>query len=389
MRFFFYFLIFIFPFKGFAQADSSHIRVSLLTCSPGEDLYSTFGHTAIRVTDSISHSDIVYNYGTFDFNDNGFYLKFIRGKLLYCLSAERFNDFRDEYQMDNRSITEQELNLSTSEKSVLVQKLAINMLPQNRYYKYDFFLDNCTTRPRDLIVNLKKSLPPLSSVMPAGTSFREAFHVYLNNSKAWWSKLGIDILLGARCDAVMTTAQQQFLPDNLMKALDSSSPEHQYVISEKQLYDIPAPVISKAIFTPMFVFSLLLILIVVISSLKNNVAGSFIRGFDGVLFFFTGLLGICLVLMWTATDHQMCRNNFNLVWALPSHFVMAFFTNSKKKWVKKYFAFTALLMMALLISWFFLPQQMNNALLPLVVLLLFRATKIFYRKDANPLSNLV
>src|SRR5688572_5190767 len=110
------FLIFIFSFLQ-AQTDTSHLRISLLTCTPGEDLYSTFGHSALRVTDSAGNDDIVYNYGTFDFREPGFYIKFIRGKLMYYLSTEDFDSFRDFYRSENRGITEQVLHLTSSEKN--------------------------------------------------------------------------------------------------------------------------------------------------------------------------------------------------------------------------------------------------------------------------------
>ena len=100
-----------------ADRDTSRMRISLLTCTPGEELYSTFGHSAYRVVDSNGITDIVYNYGTFNFNDEGFYLKFIRGKLLYYVSTENFRDFVSDYKADNRGITEQVLNLSGPEKN--------------------------------------------------------------------------------------------------------------------------------------------------------------------------------------------------------------------------------------------------------------------------------
>jgi hypothetical protein len=138
---------FLLPLTSFAQ-DSSHIRISLLTCTPGDELYSTFGHSALRVTDSSSVSDIVFNYGTFNFDDPGFYIKFIRGKLLYYVSTADFPDFKEEYQNTNRGMTEQVLNLSAPEKLALMHFVYNNAKEQNRYYQYDFFLDNCTTRLR-------------------------------------------------------------------------------------------------------------------------------------------------------------------------------------------------------------------------------------------------
>ncbi|HQW83649.1 MAG TPA: DUF4105 domain-containing protein [Ferruginibacter sp.] len=357
---------------AFAQ-DSSRLRISLLTCTPGDELYSTFGHSAFRVIDSNSVTDIVYNYGTFNFDDDGFYLKFVRGKLLYYVSTEYFSDFKDLYQSTNRGITEQALNLSGQEKINIRNFLNENLKEENKFYKYDFFFDNCTTRLRDILKKQHDSTFTQTLVMPAGSRFRQAIHQYLNMNQKYWSKLGIDILLGAPCDAVMTNEQMDFLPDNLMKSLDSS--KHHDILSSQKLYNLPITENNKISFTPFIVFTLLLIFIILISLTKNKFAQAFLQGFDGLLFFITGVLGCILIFMWTGTDHQMCKNNFNLIWAWPTHIIIAFFVSSKKEWVKKYFKFTTVALMAVLISWFFLPQQMNNGLLPVVLLLIYRSAK--------------
>ncbi len=356
--------------------DSSHIRISLLTCSPGEELYSTFGHTAIRVTDSNSVNDIVFNYGTFNFEAPGFYTKFIRGKLLYYLSAEKFEDFVFAYQADNRSIREQILNLDAEEKINISEALYNNIKPENSSYKYDFFFDNCTTRPRDLLLKYKKNAPVFNAVMPENTRFRQAIHLYLDQNQKDWSKLGIDLLLGAPTDAVMTVAQSQFLPDNLMKTLDSSNQKQQWVLSASNLYPMEKTSSSQSFFTPVIVFSGLFLAIFFIGFSNNKTAKAFLQGFDGIFFFILGAMGILLIFMWTATDHAMCKNNYNLLWALPTHAALAFFINSKKSWVKKYFNFTAIAGFLLLVAWFFLPQQMNNALIPIVLLTIYRSYKI-------------
>ncbi len=361
----------------FAQ-DSSHLRISLLTCTPGNELYSTFGHSAYRVVDSNKTAnddwrDVVYNYGTFNFDDNGFYLKFIKGKLLYYVSAEYFSDFKYLYQSTNRGITEQVLNLTAEEKITIQHFLNENLQEENKYYKYDFFFDNCTTRLRDILKKYNDSAFTKTYVMPKGSRFRQAIHQYLDKNNKDWSKLGIDILLGARCDGMMTTEQMEFLPDNLMKSLDSS--KNPIVLSSQDLYPIDTDQSGKNMFTPFVVFALLLFSIILIAMAKNKLAQIFLQGFDGLFFFLIGVLGIILVFMWTSTDHSMTKDNFNLIWAWPTHAVMAFFVNSKKTWVKKYFKFTAVALMAVLISWFFLPQQLNNGLLPLVLLLIYRSVK--------------
>ena len=364
-----------------AAQDSSRLRISLLTCTPGEELYSTFGHSAYRVIDSNSVTDIVYNYGTFNFDDDGFYLKFVRGKLLYYVSAWNFQDFKYDYQTTNRGITEQVLNLSAAEKITIRHFLNENLKEGNKYYKYDFFFDNCTTRLRDILKKQHDSSFCQKPVMPPGSRFRQAIHQYLDKNGKDWSKLGIDILLGQPCDAVMTAEQMQFLPDNLMKSLDSS--DHPMVVSSQNLYSIQEDKNKNSFFTPLVVFSLLLIIVVLIGFIKNKsdsyrIAQAFLQGFDGLFFFLTGTLGIILILMWAGTDHTMCKNNFNLLWAWPTHSIIAFFVSSKKTWVKKYFKFTAIALIIVLISWFFLPQQMNNGLIPIVLLLIYRsAAKAF------------
>ncbi len=380
IRLFPFFLLFGFHFLVFtsvAAQDSSRLRISLLTCTPGDELYSTFGHSAFRVIDSNAVTDIVYNYGTFNFDDPNFYIKFARGKLLYYVSTEYFNDkdgywgFKSLYQYTNRGMTEQVLNLTAAEKRTILDFLNNNIKEENKYYRYDFFFDNCTTRLRDILKKEHDSSFCRKPVMPEGSRFRQAIHQYLDRNGKDWSKLSIDILLGLPCDAVMTAEQMQFLPDNLMKSLDSSA--HPMVLSSQNLYPF-TPVGNKSFFfTPLLTFSLLFAFIFLLGFAKNKFVQASLLGFDGLFFFLTGMLGIILILMWTATDHPMCRNNFNLLWAWPTHAVIAFFVSSKKNWVKKYFSFTAIALTVVLISWLFLPQQMNNGLIPLVLLLIYRS----------------
>lgn len=356
--------------------DSSHIQISLLTCTPGDELYSTFGHSAIRITDSSNTSDIVYNYGTFNFDDEGFYIKFARGKLLYYVSTEYFKDFRYLYEATNRGITEQVLNLTPAEKIAVQSFLNNNIKEANKYYQYDFFFDNCTTRLRDIIKKNHDSSFTVKPVMPLGTTFRNAIHQYLDKNEKEWSKLSIDILLGKPCDGVMTAEQMQFLPDNLMISLDSAS--HPLVASHQNLYPVNNESTKGSLFTPLNIFILLLIVIVAASLSRNKFILSCLYGFDGLFFFLTGVLGIILILMWTATDHSMTKQNFNLLWAWPTHAVAAFFVTSKKNWVRKYFTFSAVVMAIVLLVWFFLPQQLNKSLIPLVLLLIYRSAAKAY-----------
>jgi hypothetical protein len=362
----------------FAQ-DSSRLRISLLTCTPGQELNETFGHSAIRVIDSNSVTDHVYNYGTFDFEDKNFYIKFIKGKLRYFVNIDQFQEFAFFYQQYNRGITEQVLNLSEQEKQNIYHALIENAKEENKYYQYDFFLDNCTTRLRDIIKKYHNPTPALPAVMPTSYTFRNAIHKYLDNNNQYWSKLGIDILLGARTDAVMTTEQQEFLPDNLMHALDSTT-NTKVVSNSKQLYIFNPTKNKTSFFTPLFLSSSIFIFFVILSLFKNNFSRKLLKFFDVLLFVVVGALGILLLFMWFGTDHIMTKNNYNLLWASPLFIVYAFFVNKKSSQSKKISILVCINLLLVLCSWFFLPQLMNNGLLPIVVLLAWRSSRLNIRK---------
>jgi hypothetical protein len=367
-------LCFIFINSTAYTQDSSHMRISLLTCTPGDDLYAIFGHTALRVTDSSSVTDIVFNYGTFNFAEEGFYVKFMRGKLLYYLSIEDFRDFALAYQAENRGITEQVLDLSAEEKLAFREALIENLKEEKKYYLYDFFLDNCTTRLRDMILDFKHPRPLLPAVMPVNTTFRQAIHHYLDKGNKQWSKLGIDILMGPRTDAVMTPSQQQFLPDNLMTAIDSSNVP--VVKSSASLFPIAPRQKDLSFFTPINVFIALLILYFIIAIGKNKWP-LFLESLDRLLFFVTGLTGIILLLMWFGTDHRMTKNNYNLLWLWPTNLFLAFIPRKKSKLVRTYLLAYTIVLALLLLCWTFLPQKLNMALIPLVMLLGYRSVSIY------------
>lgn len=366
---------------GLSAQNADRIRISLLTCSPGEELYSTFGHSALRIIDSNNVSDLVYNYGTFDFSDPDFYTKFIRGKLMYYLSLERYEDFAWAYQTDNRAITEQVLNLSPEEKQAFKEAMNQNLQPENRAYRYDFCLDNCTTRLLDKIEAYKQPEPVLPFVMPEGYTFRNAIHHYLDLNKKDWSKLGIDLLLGARTDAVMTARQQMFLPDNLLLGLNKSS----VPVVQSQALIIPNQPKPESPFrvTPMMV-SLLLLCIGVFASLsKRSGIKKFYRFYRYLLFVFAGLLGCLLLFMWWGTDHNMTKNNYNLLWALPTHLVFAFMFRSASKAVKYYFLISAIFSAICLLLFPFWPQQLNVALIPLIALLGWMAFRAWHSPEKD------
>jgi hypothetical protein len=364
--------------------DSCGLRISLLTCSPGEELYSTFGHTAIRVTDAAAGIDEVYNYGTFAFTDD-FYYKFIKGRLLYELSVEDFSSFVWQYQAESRSIVEQELAVNCLQKEQIYAALRTNALPQNRFYRYDFLFDNCTTRARDIIA--KNSGGTVTyPVLIAGEqpTFRNLIHVYLNRAHQDWSKFGIDLLLGAKLDRKTTNLETTFLPDNLMKAFDSTTVSGLPLVKEETpLLVMPSLATESYLITPFVLFALLLLVGGLLTFVRKGWARKAVAALDFFLFFVLGAVGVLLLFMWFATDHALCANNYNLLWALPTHAVTAFFLFSRKRWVQTYFRVVFFLQLALLLLWVFLPQQLNTALIPLLFLLVLRSWILSNKPHGN------
>jgi Domain of unknown function (DUF4105) len=361
-------------YNATAQFDSCRLRISLLTCTPGNELYSTFGHSAIRVTDSVNHRDIVFNYGTFNFDEPDFYSKFIRGKLLYYLSTEDFPSFEEDYETDQRGITEQVLNLDCLEKYEVLMYLQANLMGRNRFYKYDFLYDNCTTRLRDLIEKITNHQVQFKNVLIAPKSFRDLIHEYLNKNDKQWDKLGIDILLGRPVDKMMSVGQVMFLPDYLMKSFDSARVDGRTLVKKtRQLYNVNSlPAAKSDLINPLITFSLLFVIIIILSYSGNPAVAKILSGFDGLLYFVTGLLGAILLFMWVGTDHPECNDNFNLLWAWPTNVVIAFFVHSSGKFFQKYILVYSWFNIFLLAIWFFLPQHLNPALIPIIAIMIFR-----------------
>lgn len=367
--------------------DACNLRISLLTCSPGNELYSTFGHTAVRVQDASTGNDLIFNYGTFDFNSE-FYVKFIRGQLLYFLSVQDFDSFIYQYQTESRSVVEQQLNLSCLQKQKLFYALKQNALEQNKYYRYDFLFDNCTTRAKDIIKQNAGARVLFRNILPSNApTFRDLIHSYLNAAGQHWSKLGIDLLLGAKLDRKVTNEQAMFLPDYLMKGLDNATMQNQPVVQSKQtILQMPSPITSSSVLTPFIVFLALFLLIAAATFFGGGATLSAMRFFDFVLFSVLGIIGFLLLFMWFGTDHNVTQSNYNLLWALPSHLIIAFFLLRRRAWVRRYFQISFLLGVILLVFWFFLPQEMNNGFIPIIFIVILRSwqlSRIKYATENN------
>lgn len=310
-----------------AQADSSGLRISLLTCGPGDEVYEQFGHTAIRVVDTLRGTDIVYNYGTFSFEED-FEIKFMRGKLLYYVSRENFRGFVNSYAPYQRSVEEHVLQMTGDEKQSVQDYLVWNAQEENKYYKYDFFFDNCATRIRDIFPKALGDKFKYGYTLPEdqGLTFRDIMNQYFY--VVHFQRLGCNILLGSRIDKVMTNEDVMFLPDFLRDGIAGATVDGKSFVAEtnqlsKQKIREAGPNWPLIILS---ITALLTIVGVTIPSLK------FLGNMMSFLtLFVTGLLGVLMLVMWFWTDHQGCENNFNVLWALPTNLITAFLPKRKKE----------------------------------------------------------
>jgi hypothetical protein len=360
-----------------AATDSSRLQVSLITCAPGAELYSVFGHTALRIVDSAANTDIIYNYGTFNFDDPDFYSKFVRGKLMYFLSQQSFPDFLYEYAYFKRGVTEQVLQLSPTEKTVIQRSLFENVREENRYYKYDFLYDNCATRLRDIIFKTNKdnASEPISFA-ENGATFRDYLHNYLSRAEMQWTTLGIDLLLGIAADKAMTTPESMFLPDYLAQGVSLEGKGKAKLVEKNQVHlpnaqDLPIKLPFWQ--TPLFFFSFLSFLVILPSFFRSNEMVSFQSVMDRIIFVLSGLLGLLLLFMWFRTDHQSFANNINLIWAMPINLLVAFSLNRTRKWLKTYLRFYSFLLLFLMIPVLLQPGIINVGLYPLILVFSFRS----------------
>lgn len=357
---------------------STQAEISLLTCDPGSEIYSVFGHTAIRVNDPVNGFDLVYNFGTFDFNTPNFYTKFIKGQLMYTLSRYNFSDFKVEYRMLDRSIFEQKLNISLQEKQKIFYLLEVHFQPENRYYLYDFFFTNCTTKVLDLIESAIDD-PGYFSQFSSLTdrSFRQNLGIYLEPIP--WVRLGIDLMLGLPSDRFMTVRESMYLPLELMQRVDLE--KNRDLFNDIQIvFKADVSKTSSSLWkSPNTIFwgILLLVLILTFLEFKRKIDTNWP---DKILFSIIGLFGILFTLLWAFSDHEGMNNNLNILWAFPLHLPVFLFQKYLGKPVfRGYIVVTGILLAGVLIFWNIIPQEFNSALFPLVLILLIRSFSIYWK----------
>jgi hypothetical protein len=352
-------------------------EIYLITCGPGTETYSMYGHSAMRIVIPDKKSDLVYNWGVFDFGTPNFAWKFAKGRLDYSLGVYSYESFLREYFHDQRWVISQKFNIESADIEKLFALLTENLKPENITYRYDFFYDDCSTRIRDLI---EKTLgddllyPPEKPIKEL-TTFRALTGEYENLHP--WTKLGIDLIMGSPGDKKASFRDRMFLPVDLKNGLSEllikrSGKMIPLLKDPEIVLDFNPPASTEKLFTsPLFVFSLLLIFIIMLTGLMRGKAVN--RVIDIFIFSVFSVLALLMIFFNLFTDHQQMKLNLNIIWLNPFIIVCLaslILKRNWKIWFRTVFYLAAVFLLLLVV----LPQHINNAYIPLIIILILRSS---------------
>lgn len=367
-----YIYILVFFACSFSAGAQDRVRVSLLTCEPGTEIYALFGHTALRYEDPSRDIDWVFNYGVFSFNTPNFVYRFVKGETDYQLGIVPYRYFETEYALRGSSVYQQTLNLKPEEKLRLWQVLEENYLPQNRVYRYNFFYDNCTTRARDRIeqcIDGKIEYPEARS----GLSFRDIVHQYTDGHE--WEEFGIDLCLGAEADRPISGREQMFAPFYMKEAAEkavivaSDGTRRPLVLEETKIVDAkPEPAEPVLPFSPFAAGMILLLASIGIAAYYLHLR-RIPHGWYVFLFAVQGLAGCVIAFLFFCSVHPTVGSNWLLALLnpLPLFYLPVLIYHAVKGKKEPYhlinFAYLTLFIVLIPV----LPQEFNSTVLPLAL----------------------
>lgn len=350
-----------FGFPSFSQLPqlSEQSTVSVFTCGRGDQLYSTFGHTAIRIKDAANLVDVVYNYGAFDFRTENFYLKFLKGDLQYFMNITSYEEFIYEYQYDNREVIEQTLNLNIHQKQLLYERLYLSSSSEDKFYTYKFIDQNCTTMVADKLELITKK--PIPKVGDTSISYRTVLYPYFEDY--FWYKLGINIIFGKRTDE---KAEQLFLPVELMESLDKTAFEGKPLVLKKEvIVKGSEPNLPFSFFNSIYLIIALLALLLISNKRTLFLSYLFILGLMGVFLSFVGLYSFHKEVLW----------NYNALLFNPVFLLLPFVNVN---WSKKLIFFCWIVLVIYLIIMLSKPHLV--LMLPFIVANAYILGKLYRKK---------
>lgn len=306
-------------------------QFSVLTCSRGNEIYSTFGHSAIRYQDNAQGIDWVYNYGLFDFHDPNFIPKFCMGKLDYMVGKESMNDFMAQYVYQQREVKEQMLNLTSAQRDSLLQFLEWNIRDENKYYRYDFLFNNCATKIIEVLEKNCKGLEMKFYEEEDKKSFRQHIHANARNSVPWidW---GMDVALGLPVDRKASAREYCFLPEFVAKSIALSRTQGASLVASEAVLIPETPRVSSSwswLWSPN-AFAIILLLCVLVLKWWQP---AWSHSYYGIFFFILGIGGLVIGFEWFFTEHSVTKNNLNLLWLNPLFVFYGYALMAKKEWL--------------------------------------------------------
>ncbi len=355
--------------RGRLPALSAGSEVTLITYTPGEELYQSFGHSAIRIRDELLGMDRLYNFGVFDFDTPNFYLKFAHGDLRYQLAVSEGDEEIQSVGASGQGVRELVLNLAPGQKQAVFEALETNLLPENRYYQYDFVLDNCSTRPRDVIEKVTGS--PIVLAGAVQQTFRQMLDPYF--ARMPWIGFGLSILLGLETDRPATPREACFLPADLERAFESVRNGSQPLVLEKRVLYAPQSLSTTPPFlSPVWVISAIGILWALFWSVRRKEAARWPTALVLILF---GLVGIFVFGYSFWTRAWVAHENLSLLWLIPLHFPVGlwlWYDGTRPPLLRWYLWFVLVAGVAFGCFSFLLPQRFNPAVYPLIAIVVWR-----------------
>ncbi|MBT8287506.1 MAG: DUF4105 domain-containing protein [Bacteroidia bacterium] len=354
---------------------SDQAEISVLTVGPGKNLNDVFGHNGFRIKDKVRGIDVVFNYGVYDFEAPNFYLKFAQGKLNYMIGLNYYEDFYNLYNYQNRTISEQVLNLSQDEKQRIFNFLSENYKPENRFYLYDFFYDNCATKMRDVLETvLPQDLNFKTPDSFEGRTFRQLIHEHVNRNG--WGSFGIDLALGSVIDKEATPREFMFLPKYIHSFLDVAerSDRDKLVKSSRIIYKArPEKKGMGFLYSPLFILGIIALIILYIT-FQDHKKSKQSKWLDLTMFLVTGIAGLIILLLWFATDHSATAHNYNLLWAIPLNLILwpSLLKKSPKLWFRRYIKFLLIMLILLILHWVSGVQVYAIGLIPIMIAMVAR-----------------
>ena len=379
------FLLILLTFVGLSPAKAQFWEVSLLTADPGTELYSSFGHSAIRLREiGPDGRDLVFNFGTFDFDTPNFYGKFATGKLNYMLSVVNYDRFLVEYDHYKRGLREQVLDLNQEQKDFLLQHLDAQYAPERRFYKYDFFYNNCATKIRDAFDIAIGEQLVWSDTLAEEKTFRNLIDEFVLPLP--WADFGIDLALGAVIDRPATELEKQFLPTYMEQAFANATivengVSRPLVKQSRVLLEYPKEATQQSLLNPTAIFWFLVVLFAALT-LYGFKKGKLLKGLDIAFFGTLGILGLVVAFLWFFTDHSATLWNWNILWAFPGHLVLVWglVARPNANWISSYLLSVMAATVMTLLFWMFGVQSFSPALVPILLILLLRANFLFYNR---------